>query len=153
MKIYGDAFYKPITDGETPKFVKVVPKQIQEWLTPRGLAFWYMDDGSMKSKHHKLVYLNTQSFTFEENELLCDVLTKKFQLQTEIKVNGGKCQIAIHGSSLERLRQLIEPYMYAEIKVLPAPAKRRGKGKKTLAAEAIKAAQANQNTNQLNNNK
>ena len=43
--------------------------------------------------------------------------------------------------------------MYVEIKVLPAPAKRRGKGKKTLAAEAVKAAEGNQNTNQLNNNK
>jgi hypothetical protein len=39
---------------------KRVPPLIYELLTPRGLAYWYMDDGSIKSKQSKGVILNTQ---------------------------------------------------------------------------------------------
>ena len=142
LKEYGDAFYKPSADRKTG-FIKTVPKQIKEWLTPRGLAFWYMDDGSEKSKDHKLVYLNTQSFTLEENKFLCEVLEDLFSLRVKIKViNDNRAtkttyQIAIHGDSLEVLRKLIEPYMYPEIKTLPLPRKTRGLGKKTIEKQKL----------------
>ena len=143
LKPFGDLFYKKVTkEDKKIKFVKVVPKQIDKWLTPRGLAFWYMDDGSIKSKDHKLVYLNTQGFTREENERLAQLLEKKFGLNTFLKHTLSKdtgkvsIQIAIHGDSLEDLRKLIEPYMYPEVKQLPTPKRVRGRGKKTLAREA-----------------
>ena len=140
LKPFGDAFYKKVLqeDGSIDS-VKVVPKEIDKWLTPRGLAFWYMDDGSEKSKDHKLVYLNSQGFTIEDNQRLAQLLQDKFGLKTYIKNSTSKRtgkisqQIAIHGDSLEDLRKLIEPYMYPEIKQLPAPKRRRGRRKKTLA--------------------
>ena len=143
LKKYGDAFYKPRADKKG-YFIKVVPEQIKEWLTPRGLAFWYMDDGSKKSKNHKLVYLNTQGFSLEENKFLCEVLEELFSLRVDIKVINDKrttkttYQIAIHGDSLEILRKLIEPYMYPEIKSLPLPKKSRGLGKKTIEKQKQK---------------
>ena len=30
--------------------IKKVPKLIHPWLTPISLAYWYMDDGSIKDK-------------------------------------------------------------------------------------------------------
>jgi hypothetical protein len=33
---------------------------IRRWLTPKSLAYWYMDDGSFKSKSSKGTILNTQ---------------------------------------------------------------------------------------------
>lgn len=45
FRFYGNTFYK---NGK-----KVVPKQIARLLTKRGLAFWYMDDTSIKSKQSK----------------------------------------------------------------------------------------------------
>lgn len=57
LSFYGDQFY---LDG-----VKRVPKTIDQLLTPRGLAFWFMDDGSIKSKESKGLILNTQGFADE----------------------------------------------------------------------------------------
>ena len=42
LRFYGKLFYK---DGN-----KRIPKGIGKFLTARGLAYWYMDDGSIKSK-------------------------------------------------------------------------------------------------------
>ena len=39
---------------------KVIPVNLQELLTPKGLAFWFMDDG-YKSK--KGLYFSTESFS------------------------------------------------------------------------------------------
>jgi hypothetical protein len=47
--------------------VKVVPSNIDELLTPLGLAYWIMCDGSFTGSG---VRLNTQSFTLSELELL-----------------------------------------------------------------------------------
>lgn len=130
LKQFGDAFYQKYNKDNTLSFVKVIPNQFEEWLTPQAFAFWYMDDGSMKSKAHKLVYLNTQGFTLQDNKLICQVLTRKYGLYTDIKVSFNKRtkkyynQVSIHGSSLEVLRQIIEPFMYSQVKVLPVPSKR-----------------------------
>jgi hypothetical protein len=42
---YGELFYRDRR--------KIVPGKIGELLTARGLAYWFMDDGSMKSKESK----------------------------------------------------------------------------------------------------
>lgn len=127
LKIYGDAFYPLNSEG---KRVKVSPLQLETWLTDCALAFWYMDDGSIKSKDHKLVYLNTQGYSHKDNKFLADLLRRKLKLKTNIKSYTDKryegslyYQISIHGSSLENLPKLIERHMYPEIKQLPPPAK------------------------------
>jgi hypothetical protein len=43
--------------------IKIIPDNLYDLLTPKGLAYWYMDDGSMKSKQSKGVLLNTHGFT------------------------------------------------------------------------------------------
>ena len=73
FRFYGKLFYK---DGK-----KKVPNGISKFLTASGLAYWYMDDGSIKSKQSKGVLLNTQSFTLKEVKLLCTVLLSKFEIQ------------------------------------------------------------------------
>ena len=60
FKFYGRRFYK--------KSVKRVPKDLYRFLTARGLAYWYMDDGSLKSAQSKGVILNTHGFTLKEVE-------------------------------------------------------------------------------------
>ena len=42
---------------------KIVPINIENLLTPRGLAYWIMDDGSLQNKG---LHLNTYSFTSKE---------------------------------------------------------------------------------------
>ena len=113
FRFYGKLFYK---DGS-----KVVPKGISKLLTARSLAYWYMDDGSIKSKQSKGVFFNTQSFTLCEVELLCTVLGYRFGIQasprrTPSQAKMGKgWQIYVSGNSYETLSALISPYILPEL--------------------------------------
>lgn len=70
--------YEKFYSEEGPK---VVPKTIRQDLTPIALAYWYMDDGSIKDRKNRLSFiLNTLSFTIYEVFLLCDVLWRKFNI-------------------------------------------------------------------------
>ncbi len=53
---YKNLFY--ISDG-----LKIVPSNIQDLLTPRGLAYWIMVDGSIQNKG---LHLNTYGFTYQD---------------------------------------------------------------------------------------
>ena len=63
---FQDMFYKDK--------VKVVPSKIEELMTARGLAYWYMDDGTSDRSGY---VLDTDSFTKEDVELLGRVLKNK----------------------------------------------------------------------------
>ena len=64
--------------------VKKVNEKILNLLTPISLAFWFSDDGS-RCKHRGLA-IHTNSFSYEEVELICSWFYEKF----EIKCNPQK---------------------------------------------------------------
>lgn len=105
---FGKQFYK--------QKKKIVPKLIHRWLTPRALAYWYMDDGSIKSTESKAVLLNTQSFSYNEVKHLCEVLKTKFNLESwPRKQKKETYQIYISGKSYEILRELIYEFLIPEM--------------------------------------
>jgi LAGLIDADG DNA endonuclease family len=57
------------------KNVKIIPLNINKFITPRGLAYWIMDDGSLQNKG---LHLNTYSFTNEEVLILKKTLENMF---------------------------------------------------------------------------
>jgi hypothetical protein len=68
--------------------IKIVPSNIENLLTPRGLAYWIMDDGSL---HNQGLHLNTYSFTINE------VLLLKKTIETMFSTNKPlKCSIHKH---------------------------------------------------------
>ena len=90
---------------------KTVPKLIGHWLTPKALAYWYMDDGSMKSKDSKGVIFNTQGFTKNEVNLLSKVLGHKYGLSAKLRKQKDGHQIYISGSSYEDFIQIVKPHV------------------------------------------
>ena len=61
---------------------KRVPKSIHKWLTPRAIAYWYMDDGAQKWKGRLLgVRFCTDNFSLSEIETLAQVLREKYLLK------------------------------------------------------------------------
>lgn len=104
LRFYGQKFY----NGKH----KIVPKAIDKWLTPTAFAYWYMDDGSIKSKESKVVILNTQSFTLGEVELLCNALEKNFQFAASPRKQKEGYQIYISGNSYERFLEVIAPLIH-----------------------------------------
>jgi hypothetical protein len=103
FSVYGQQFY---VDGK-----KKVPRQIEEWLTPCGLAYWYMDDGSIKSKDSKGVIFNTQAFCRDDVERLSQLLQIQFGLRASVRVQRDGYQIYVSGKSYERFVELTSSYV------------------------------------------
>lgn len=55
-------------------------------MTPRGLAYWYMDDGtcSRKSGDYQAYKLSTQGFTYDDQLILQEALKRQFNLDFNI---------------------------------------------------------------------
>ena len=62
---------------------------VLDHLTPRGLAYWFMDDGGKldynKNSKNRSVVLNTHSFTDLEVEKMSDQISDKFYLLCEVR--------------------------------------------------------------------
>lgn len=108
LRFYGQQFYVARR--------KRVPKLIHRWLTTRGLAYWFMDDGSMKSRQSKGVIFNTQGFDGPGVEKLIAVLQTKFGLQAGIRQQPDGDQIYVSGRSFERFVELVDPFMIRDMR-------------------------------------
>ena len=89
---------------------KVVPGNLGELLTSQGLAYWAMDDGG-KSRNN--FYLNTDSYTLSEVELLIKVLKDNFDLNCTYHKRGeDRYRIYIKSDSMDKFRCLVTPYFH-----------------------------------------
>jgi len=100
--------------NELSKFVKIVPLNIADLLTPIGLAHWIMDDGYWSQGS---VFLCTDSFTSTEVDLLIYVLQSQFGLlatkQRRIKENKEICwriRFSQAKGNILNLRSLVQSY-------------------------------------------
>ena len=108
--------------------IKRVPINIEQLLTPLALSICYMDDGSIKYRQSKGVFLNTQSFSPDDNDMLCDILQKKYQITAWKRPDSESFRIYISGKSYEKLGQLITPYFTEDMwHKWPKPRKIRAK--------------------------
>ena len=98
--------------------VKTVPYNIYELLTPKGLAFWIMDDGS---KHGIALltprgYLSVYAFIYNDVDKLMFTLQDKFNIKCSIHYNrNNKPRIYIFKVSMDHLITLVKPYFINEM--------------------------------------
>ena len=94
------------------KWKKTIRKGlICDYLTPKGLAYWIMCDGSLQ-KDNRTLNLHTQSFCLEENSILATELNTKFHLHSRVishKTHYYVIEIPRHDS--ETLVALLENYV------------------------------------------
>ena len=98
---------------------KVIPQNISDLIkNPVTLAIWFMDDGNISIKNDKCCgyHLNTQSFTFEENKLLSQVLLKYYGLICSVQRNNGYYRLYIFTRSANRFREIIEDFIVGSMK-------------------------------------
>ena len=107
LRFYAQQFYKSGKRG--------VPKLIGRWLTARVLAYWFMDDGSIKSRQSKGVILNTQGYQMRDVFRLIKALQYRFELDAKPRKQPEGYQIYISGKSYERFKGLVSPYMLPEM--------------------------------------
>ena len=108
FRFFAQQFYDE--DGK-----KKVSRMIKKLLTPRALAVWFMDDGSIKSRKHKGYNIHTLSFSKEDQKLLQKALKEKFGIETSLhrqrKYKELKWRLYIKGESGEKFREIIKPFI------------------------------------------
>lgn len=115
FKHYGNIFYTK--DVKTNNFVKDVPKNIQQMLTPRALAIMYQDDGALKwLGHSNAMRICTESFSDEGNERLVEAIKNNFNVfvKLEARRNRGVLigqRISIPERSSKAFVEIIKPYL------------------------------------------
>ena len=88
--------------------IKKVPDNIYDLLTPKGLAFWIMDDGSLQGSG---LHISVYAFTNEDVDKLMYTLQHKFNLKCSIHYNrDNKPRIYIFKESIGTLITLVKPY-------------------------------------------
>jgi hypothetical protein len=103
---YKDLFYN--SDNK-----KIVPSNIRELLTPRGLAFWIMDDGS---KQGNGLHLSVYGFSNEDVDKLMFTLQDKFNFRCSIHYNrDNKPRIYIFKESMPNLISIVKPFFIPEM--------------------------------------
>lgn len=106
---YYNYFY-PVDTQNLSQRKKRVPATIHKVLTPRALAYWYMDDGTWDQKN-KLYRFNTQGFVYTDICILQKALKNNFDLDTSITKDRSFYILAIPIRCNLAFRKLIEPYI------------------------------------------
>ena len=90
---------------------KIIPNDLEKDITPLGLAIWFMDDGSIKSRRHKGLFLNTQDFNKDDVRKLQRILKDKFGIPSLTRKDEKGEQIYLGGNSAEKFIQIVKPYI------------------------------------------
>jgi len=95
------------------KNIKIIPSNIIDYLSPKVLAYWLMDDGGFRKKGGMLIHTN--SLKYEEVDLLCQSLNILYKIQSRryIKKKGLKEYPIIYIPKHDYLNiivPLIKPY-------------------------------------------
>jgi hypothetical protein len=106
---YGQEFYPNL--GE-----KVIPKSIHKKLTPRAIAYWYMDDGAQKWKGHSQgIRFCTDSFCHEDVKRLATLLEKKYAWKTSVHKQGIHTRIGVSTYSYDLVRKEVYDFFIASM--------------------------------------
>ena len=97
---------------------KVISENIADYLDPVALAVWFMDDGNIVIRKNKAVgvHLNTQSFSWEENNILADIFLKKYDIFCSIEKNKKRYRLAIwRNESRNKFISIVKPYIVSSM--------------------------------------
>lgn len=93
--------------------IKIIPNNLDIYLTPLSLAVWVMDDGNLKSNIN--MRIATMSFTEQENYKLQDYLKRCFDLNSKVmgfKYKGKQYyQLTLNKQNTQKLSDIIRPYV------------------------------------------
>ena len=82
-------------------------------LDVKGLAIWYMDDGSL-SKANSII-ISSNSFTLEEHEVLVKLLQHRFDLTATIGKTRTYYELRFSVPESKKLLELIKDYMHENL--------------------------------------
>ena len=114
--IYNDFYFE-----RNGKIKKEIHSNVLNRLTPLSIAVWYMDDGCLGiyktrgSNAGKLVpwgaHLATHSFTYQEQELICEYFKRKWDIGFHILKQGDGYFIVSDHKDTRKFLNLVEPHV------------------------------------------
>ncbi len=139
LLFYENLFYTVI-DG---KRTKRVPKNIHKLLTPRALAYWFMDHGSSEwSRTTNMLcrhVLHTQGFSLSDQKILVCALKKLYGLNVNIHNHGTYYKLYVCADSITHFQHIIRAYVHDgflykldQYKLEPNPNKPNSNSKKSI---------------------
>lgn len=111
FKTYTFSSFNWIHESFYENGIKVVPKNIGEYLSPLALAVWIQDDGGKVSSGLKIA---TNSFSFDEVNFLAKILRDKYDLKVSVNKAGAINQYCLYisKSSMKDLVEIIKPHLH-----------------------------------------
>lgn len=118
ISLYATIFYFTDETNEN-KWTKKVPFNIEVLLTPRALAYWFMDDGSRQG--YSSYILCTDNFTKKDIEFLIETLRKRYGLVCKVFFHNGYPRIRIQSQSVIAFNKVVQPYIHSifQYKIIP----------------------------------
>lgn len=116
LKQFADMFY-------TKERIKVVPKNLDMFMTPLALAVWIMDDGNLNAGVN--MRIATMSFSYEDHVELQSLLKRVFGVRSKImefKYKGKKYnQLTLNKKNTQKLSDIIRPHVVEcmQYKIMP----------------------------------
>jgi len=105
LKHYHDLFYS-LDNG---KLVKRIPDTIHKYLTPRALAYWFLDDGTKSKETYQFC---TDCFTHDDQVLLQKALFANFGLTFNVtKYHQKYYRLYLVQTSRDQFLEIISPYV------------------------------------------
>lgn len=93
-----------------PEGKKIIPENIEKYLTPLMLSVWYMDDGYYYSRD-KCSYLYLGNVSKKEAEIVFTALLKKFHISTRVKRKKKGYAIYFPPAETQKLKTLIKGHI------------------------------------------
>lgn len=94
---------------------KRIPELLHRWLTPRVLAYWFMDDGNLVPSGY---VLNTQCYPMYEQKRAAYALGRVFDLEVSIMKDRKNSvtkepsyRLYINKASRDAFRKIVSPYI------------------------------------------
>lgn len=99
-----------------PEGKKVFTREILDQLSAKGLAIWYMDDGSLCAEkkdgkiHAYKLHLNTY-LSYEENQVIVDYFKDKWNIDFHIHKDGKQYRLRINTKEARKFLDIVRPYV------------------------------------------
>jgi hypothetical protein len=93
---------------EGEKLVKRIPDNIDKFLTPRALAYWFMDDGTSTDGTYQFC---TDCFSVKEQQLLQNALFKNFNIRVNVTKYKKTHRLTLLAESRDTFISVIQPYI------------------------------------------
>lgn len=101
--------------------VKTYTRKVLDMLTPEGIAYWYMDDGSLypkkrKGKIHAYELVLSTYVSKEQNQIIIDYFCEVHNLKFGLSKSKGKYRLRMGTKEARKFIELVDPYIIKSMK-------------------------------------